>query len=129
MKHSGGDSKNYDFFLKLQMFSIPIMNSVSCGSASKLLLHIHKSSLQPSGGCSQSADNSNDLSIETTNIGRAGLEIITVMFTAPFRQDEEHLQPSDKNTSFCLSVSERRVAIQNGGGRRIGQKHTVGRGS
>lgn len=49
------------------------------------------------------------------------------MFTAPFGQDEDHLQPPDKNTSFCLSASERRIVIQNGGGRRIEQKHTVGR--
>lgn len=33
----------------------------------------------------------------TINIGRAGLEIVTVIFMASLRQDEEHLRPSDKN--------------------------------
>lgn len=44
--------------------------------------------------------------METTDIDRAALQLITVEFTAPFRQDEEHLQQPDKNASFCLSVSE-----------------------
>lgn len=43
----------------------------------------------------------------TANVDRAGLEIVTVAFTDPVRQVEEHLQSFDKTTSFCFSASER----------------------